>query len=75
MKKALKICGWIALAIVLLFALILALSPVAKYVVNNYGEQIVGRQLHADRVVINPYWGGVTALGAPSRRAIRSEMA
>ena len=63
MKKALKICGWIALGIVLLFALILALSPVAKYVVNNYGEQIVGRRLHADRVIINPYWGGVTIRG------------
>ena len=64
MKKILKICGWGALAIVLLFALILAVaSPAAKYVVNNYGEQIVGRQLHVDRVVINPYWGGVTING------------
>ena len=45
----------------LLFAIILAVaSPVAKYVVNNYGEDIVGRQMHADLVVINPYWGGVT---------------
>ena len=69
MKKALKICGWIALAIVLLFALILTLSPVAKYVVNNYGEQIVGRQLHADRVVINPYWGGVTIRGFQCKEA------
>ncbi len=64
MKKFGKICGWGALAIVLLFALILAVaSPAAKYVVNNYGERIVGRQLHADRVIINPYWGGVTISG------------
>lgn len=64
MKNVLKIVGWGALAIVLLFALILAVaSPVAKYVVNNYGEQIVGRQLHVERVVINPYWGGVTLRG------------
>ncbi len=64
MKTFWKICGWGALAIVLLFALILAIaSPVAKYVVNNYGEDIVGRELHADRVVINPYWGGVTIKG------------
>lgn len=63
MKKFAKICGWGALAIVLLFACILALSPVAKYVVNNYGEDIVGRQLHADQVVINPFWGGVTLRG------------
>ena len=64
MKTFWKICGWGALVIVLLFALILAVaSPAAKYVVNNYGERIVGRQLHADRIVINPYWGGVTIRG------------
>jgi len=63
MKKFWKICGWGALAIVLLFALILALSPVVKYVVNHYGEQIVGRQLHADKVIVNPFWGGVTIDG------------
>jgi hypothetical protein len=64
MKKILKICGWGVLAIVLLFALILAVaSPVAKYIVNNHGEEIVGRQLHADRIIINPYWGGVTIKG------------
>ena len=64
MKTFWKICGWGALAIVLLFALILAIaSPVAKYVVNNYGEDIVGRQLHADQVIINPYWGGVSIKG------------
>lgn len=61
MNKILKIVGWGALVIVLLFALILAVaSPVAKYVVNNYGEQIVGRSLHTESVIINPYWGGVT---------------
>ena len=61
MNKILKIVGWGALVIVLLFALILGVaSPVAKYVVNNYGEQIVGRQLHTEQVIINPYWGGVT---------------
>ena len=64
MKTFWKICGWGALAIVLLFALILVIaSPVAKYVVNNYGEDIVGRQLHADQVIINPYWGGVSIKG------------
>ncbi|MBO4519414.1 MAG: DUF748 domain-containing protein [Paludibacteraceae bacterium] len=64
MKTFWKICGWGALVIVLLFALILGVaSPAAKYVVNNYGEQIVGRQLHADQVIINPYWGGVTISG------------
>ena len=48
----------------LLFTLILAVaSPVAKYVVNNHGEDIVGRQLHADQVIINPFWGGVSIEG------------
>lgn len=63
MKTFWRICKWGALSIVLLFALILALSPVATHVVNTYGEQIIGRQLHADRIVINPYWGGVTIRG------------
>lgn len=64
MKTFWKICGWGALVIVLLFALILAVaSPVAKYIVNNKGEQIIGRQMHADLVVINPYWGGVSIRG------------
>ena len=64
MKTFWKICGWGALAIVLLFALILAIaSPVAKYVVNNYGQDIVGRELHADQVIINPFWGGVSVKG------------
>ena len=64
MKTFWKICGWGALVIVLLFALRLAVaSPVATYVVNNYGEQLIGRQMHADRVIINPYWGGVSIKG------------
>ena len=69
MKKIAKICGWGALAIVLLFALILVLSPVVRYVVNNYGEEIVGRQLHADRVIVNPFWGGVTIDGFNCKEA------
>ena len=56
MKTFWKICGWGALVIVLLFALILGVvSPIAKYVVNNHGEDIVGRELHADQVIINPF--------------------
>ncbi len=64
MNKVLKILGWGALAIVLLFALILAVaSPVAKHVINNRGEELIGRQMHADRVIINPFWGGVSIKG------------
>lgn len=64
MKKILKICGWGALGIVLLFAFILIVgSPIAKYVVNNHGEDIIGRKTHADRIIINPFSGGVTING------------
>ena len=63
MKKFWKICGGGALFIVLLFALILALSPVATHIINTRCEDIVGRQLHADQVIINPFWGGVTVSG------------
>ena len=59
--KILKGCGWGVLAIVLLFALLLiTASPAAKYVVNHFGEDIIGRQLHTEQVIINPFWGGVT---------------
>ena len=54
----------------LLFALILGVaSPIAKYVVNNHGEAIVGRQLHADQVIINPFWGGVSIKGFECKEA------
>ena len=62
--KILKGCGWGALGIALLFTLILCIgSLVAKYVVNNKGEDIIGRKLHADQIVINPFSGGVTING------------
>ena len=60
MKKFGKICGWGALGIVLLFALILALSPVATHIINTRGEDLIGRQMHAGRVIVNPFWGGVS---------------
>ena len=64
MKTFWKICGWGALVIVLLFALILAVaSPVAKYIINNKGNELIGRQMHVERVIINPYWGGVSING------------
>ncbi len=70
MKTFWKICGWGALAIVLLFALILGVvSPIAKYIVNNHGETLVGRKLHADQVIINPFWGGVRINGFECKEA------
>ena len=64
MKKFGKICVGGALFIVLLFALILlGGSQLAKHLVNNYGEELIGRQMHADQVIINPFWGGVSIDG------------
>lgn len=69
MEKATKIkiakgFGWGVLAIVLLFTLVLAIaSPVAKHLINTHGEEWIGRQLHVDRVIVNPFSGGITLKG------------
>ena len=70
MKTFWKICKRGALVIVLLFALILVIaSPVATIVVNHYGEELIGRETHADIVLINPYWGGVSIWGFECKEA------
>ena len=59
--KIIKGCGWGVLAIVLLFAIIAALaSPIAKHIVNSKGEDIIGRQMHAEHVRVNIFTGSVT---------------
>jgi len=59
--KILKGCGWGVLTLVLLFTIIAAVvSPVGKHIVNNYGDDIIGRQLHAERVRVNVFNGNVT---------------
>ena len=64
MNKVWKICLWTLVGIALFLVLILVVaSPVARYVVNNKGEDIVGRKLHADLIVINPFTGGLTING------------
>jgi len=64
MNKCWKICLWTVIGILLFLVLILVVaSPVARYVVNNKGEDIVGRKLQAERIVINPFTGGVTIRG------------
>ena len=69
MEKATKIkiakgLGWGALFIVLLFTLVLLIaSPIAAHLVNTKGNEWVGRDLHVDRVLINPFTGGVTLNG------------
>lgn len=61
MKKFGMICGWGALAIALLFAIVAALaSPIASYIINHRGENILGRELKADRVRVNLFTGGIT---------------
>lgn len=63
-EKAIKIikgCIWGVLILVLLFAIIAIIaSPIAKHVVNTQGEEIIGRQLHAERVRVNLFTGSVT---------------
>ena len=61
--KIIKGCGWGVLSIVLLFAIIAALaSPIAKHIVNSKGEDIIGRQLHAEHVRVNIFTGDVTLI-------------
>jgi len=60
MKKFGMICVWGVLAIALLFAIVAALaSPIGKYIINQRGEDLLGRQLHAERVGVNIFNGNV----------------
>lgn len=62
--KIAKCLGWGALIIVLLFTLVLLIaSPVARHLVNTKGMDWVGRELHVESVLINPFSGGVTLKG------------
>ena len=58
-KKAVKIACWIVGVPVALLVLIMALSPVAKVVINHYGPDIVGREMSVKHVFINPFFGSV----------------
>ena len=59
--KILMGCGWGVLTIALLFAIAaIFASPIAKHIVNSKGEEIIGRQLYAERVRVNLFTGGVT---------------
>ena len=64
MKKSIRITLIIVSVLVfLLGAVCLAVSPVAKYVINNYGPKIVGRTMQADDVSINLLSGRVVVDG------------
>lgn len=60
MNKILKIVIWTLGVLIALMLLIMALSPVAKYVINHHGKSILGRDMLAERVLINPFVGSVT---------------
>ena len=60
-RKSIKISLWVVLSIALLFAIVAALaSPIAKHVINKRGEDLLGRQLHAEQVKINLYNGDIS---------------
>ncbi|MBR5454377.1 MAG: DUF748 domain-containing protein [Rikenellaceae bacterium] len=64
MKTFLRIIIIVASVLVfILGAVCLAVSPTAKYIINNYGPKIVGRTMQADDVSINLLSGRVVVDG------------
>ena len=64
MKKSIRITLIVfSVVVFLLGAVCLAVSPVAKYVINHYGPKIVGRTMQADDVSINLLSGRVVVDG------------
>ena len=60
MKKWLKILLIVVASVVVLLALALTLlSPVAKSYVNKHGKELIGRELHVDRLRVNALGGRV----------------
>lgn len=60
MKKWLKILIIVLSSIVVLLAVVLMLvSPIAKNYVNNHGKELIGRELHVDKLKINALAGRV----------------
>lgn len=59
LNKYTKVGLWVVGVLVGLFLLVMALSPVAKYVVNHYGPSLIGREMQVERVFINPFTGQV----------------
>ncbi|MBR0296465.1 MAG: DUF748 domain-containing protein [Paludibacteraceae bacterium] len=58
-KKAVKVACWIVGVPVALLFLVMALSPVAKVVINHHGPDIIGRETSVSHVFINPFVGSV----------------
>lgn len=60
MKKWLKILIIVLSSIVVLLALVLMLvSPIAKCYVNNHGKELIGRELHVDKLKVNALAGRI----------------
>ena len=56
MKKWLKILIIILSSIVALLAIVLLLvSPIAKSYVNNHGKELIGREIHVDKLKVNAF--------------------
>ena len=60
MSKTVKIILWVVGIPVGLLLLVMCLSPVVKVVVNNYGQDIIGRDMSVKHVFVNPFFGTVT---------------
>ena len=64
MKKWLKILLIILAVIIAIIALLLVLAaPVAKKYVNNHGTELIGREVHIDRLRLNALGGRVRIYG------------
>lgn len=60
MKKWLKILIIVIASIIVLLALVLMLvSPIAKSYVNSHGKELIGRDLHVDKLKVNALAGRV----------------
>jgi hypothetical protein len=64
MKKIFKILLWIAASLmVLVIAILLFISPIAKYVIEKNGEEYTGRQLVLNKLNINLLNGHISLKG------------
>ena len=60
MKKWLKILIIVLASIIALIAIVLMLvSPIAKNYVNNHGKELIGREIHVDKLKVNALAGRV----------------
>ncbi|MCQ2345195.1 MAG: DUF748 domain-containing protein [Paludibacteraceae bacterium] len=63
MNKCIKIILILAAVIIGLLLLIMAVSPIAKHVVEKHSQDWIGRDVTVERIFINPFNGSVTIDG------------